>query len=110
MTLKKTLVACRSVPMSVVIDETWARTNMPRLSSWAPRGSSPKFRTANGRLRPSWPRCRLCLFDGLINRERFLAYVEQFPNDSLSFTSSTGGTVRHAIDAGTKSVGFKPNR
>ena len=69
----------------IFIDETWAKTNMTRAHGWAPRGqrlvdkiphghwNTTTFLAALRRDRIDAP----CLFDGPINGELFLAYVEQ---------------------------------
>src|SRR5208282_2239713 len=105
-TLKKTLVAReqgradisrhrirwrsrqRSIDPSrlVFIDETWTKTNMTRLYGWAPRDRRLVVNVPHAHWKTATflaaLRCdRLeapCLFDGPINGERFLAYVEQF--------------------------------
>ena len=45
----------------VFIDETWTKTNMTRRYGWPTRGAglSPRFPTAIGRRRHSWPRCAM---------------------------------------------------
>ena len=67
------------------IDETWTKTNMAPLRGWAPRGerlpgcapyghwNTMTFLAALRCDRIEAP----CLLDGLVNRESFLAYVEQ---------------------------------
>ena len=69
----------------VFIDETWLKTNMAPLRGWAPRGARPPgwaplghwktmtFVAALRRQSVTAP----CVFDGPINGQCFLAYVEQ---------------------------------
>lgn len=69
----------------VFIDETWTKTNMTRTHGWAPRGQRLIDKTPHGHWKTSTFLAALrhdrieapCLFDGPINSERFLAYVEQ---------------------------------
>jgi transposase len=68
----------------VFIDETWAKTNMTPLRGWAPCGARLKAKAPFGRWKTmtfiAALRCdRIdapCLFDGPINGEAFLAYVQ----------------------------------
>jgi transposase len=68
----------------VFIDETWAKTNMAPLRGWCPRGARLKAKAPFGRWKTmtfiAALRCdRIdapCLFDGPINGEAFLAYVQ----------------------------------
>ena len=70
----------------VFIDETWTKTNMTRLYGWAPRGERLVDKVPYGHWKTQTVLAALrcdrveapCLFDGPINGERFLAYVEQF--------------------------------
>ena len=70
----------------VFIDETWTRTNMAPLRGWGPCGERLRATAPFGRWRTmtfiAALRCdRIdapCLFDGPINGEAFLAYVETF--------------------------------
>ena len=67
------------------IDETWTKTNMTRLHGWAPRGQRLIGKVPHGHWKTSTFLAALrhdrieapCLFEGPINGERFLAYVEQ---------------------------------
>jgi len=92
----------------VFIDETWTKTNMTRLYGCAPRGQRL---LRNDRLEAP------CLFDGPINGERFLAYVEQFlvptlkRNDIVvldNLGSHKGKAVRRAIRAAGARLLFLP--
>ena len=107
------------------IDETWTKTNMTRLYSWAPRGprlvakiphrhwKTATFLAALRNDRIDAP----CVFDGPINGERFLAYVEQFlvptlkRNDIVvldNLGSHKGKAVRNAIKAAGARLLFLP--
>ncbi len=98
----------------VFIDETWTKTNMAPLRGWCRRGARLRAKAPFGR----WTtmtfiaalRCdRIeapCLFDGPINGEAFLAYVEGFlvptlqPGDVVimdNLGSHRGRAVRRAI-------------
>jgi transposase len=100
----------------VFIDETWAKTNMTRLYGWAPRGKRLVDKVPHGHWKTATFLAALrndridapCLFDGPINGERFLAYVEQFlvptlkPGDIVildNLGSHKGKAVRKAIRA-----------
>jgi len=69
----------------VFIDETWAKTNMTRLRGWAARGRRLVDKVPHGHWKTTTFLAALrsdridapCLFDGPINSERFIAYVEQ---------------------------------
>jgi hypothetical protein len=69
----------------VFIDETWTKTNMTRSCGWAERGRRLIDKVPHGHWRTTTFVAALrhdridapCLFDGPINGERFLAYVEQ---------------------------------
>ena len=108
------------------IDETWTKTNMTRLYGWAPRGrrlvvakipyghwKTATFLAARRNDRIDAP----CVFDGPINSERFLAYVEQFlvptlkRNDIVvldNLGSHKGKAVRNAIKAAGARLLFLP--
>ena len=110
----------------VFIDETWAKTNMAPLRGWGPRGQRLIVKAPHGR----W--CTLtflaalraeridapCLFDGPINGQKFLAYVERFlvptlqPGDIVildNLGSHKGKAVRRAIrQAGAKLLFLPP--
>ena len=106
----------------VFIDETWAKTNMTRLLGWAPRGERLIDKVPHGQWKTATFLAALrsdrieapCLFDGPINGERFLAYVEQFlaptlkPGDVVildNLGSHKGKAVRKAIrDVGARLV------
>jgi transposase len=98
----------------VFIDETWTKTNMTRTHGWAPRGERLVDKVPHGHWKTSTFLAGLrndriaapCLFDGPINGERFLAYVEQVlvpvlkPGDIVvmdNLGSHKSKAVRHAI-------------
>jgi hypothetical protein len=110
----------------VFIDETWTRTNMTRLYGWAPRGERLVAKVPQGKWKTATFLAALrndrieapCVFDGPINGERFLAYVEQFlvptlkPNDIVvldNLGSHKGKAVRSAIKAAGGVCCFFPN-
>ena len=70
----------------VFIDETWAKTNMAPLRGWGPRGQRLIGKAPHGRWHTLTFLAALradridapCLFNGPINGQKFLAYVEQF--------------------------------
>jgi putative transposase len=109
----------------VFIDETWTKTNMTRLHGWARRGRRLVDKVPHGRWKTATFLAALrcdrveapCLFDGPINGERFLAYVEQFlvptlkPNDIVvadNLGSHKGKAVRRAIKAAGARLLFLP--
>jgi DDE superfamily endonuclease len=69
----------------IFIDETWAKTNMVRLRGRCKRGTRLIDTTPHGHWKTSTFIAALsedgllapCVFDGAINGELFLAYVEQ---------------------------------
>jgi len=109
----------------VFIDETWTKTNMTRLYGWARRGRRLVDKVPHGHWKTATFLAALrrdrveapCLFDGPINGERFLAYVEQFlvptlkPNDIVvldNLGSHKGKAVRKAIKAAGARLLFLP--
>ena len=102
------------------IDETWAKDNMTPLRGWGPRGVRLKATAPFGRWKTmtfiaALRRDRIdapCLFDGPINGEVFLAWVQTFlvptlrPGDIVimdNLGSHRGKQVRQAIrQAGAK--------
>lgn len=70
----------------VFIDETWVKTNMAPLRGWGPRGARLIGKAPHGRWRTLTFLAALrveridapCIFDGPINGQKFLAYVERF--------------------------------
>jgi putative transposase len=103
----------------VFIDETWAKTNMTRLYGWAPRGERLLDKVPHGHWTTTTFLAALrndrieapCVFDGPINGERFLAYVEQFLVPTLrpgnivvldNLGSHKGKAVRKAIRAAAR--------
>ena len=69
----------------VFIDETWAKTNMTRTHGWCRRGAALHAKVPHGHWQTMTFLAALrhdtitapCVFDGPINGESFLAYVEQ---------------------------------
>ena len=109
----------------VFIDETWTKTNMTRLYGWAQRGRRLVAKVPHGHWKTATFLAALrndrieapCLFDGPINGERFLAYVEQFlvptlkRNDIVvldNLGSHKGKAVRKAIKAAGARLLFLP--
>lgn len=109
----------------VFIDETWAKTNMAPLRGWAPRGQRLVGKAPHGRWRTQTFLAGLrndrltapCVFDGPINGERFLAYVEQIlvpalrPGDIVvmdNLGSHKSQAVRQAIRAAGARLFFLP--
>jgi transposase len=106
----------------VFIDETWAKANMAPLRGWGPRGERLKAKAPFGRWKTlaiiaALRRDRIdapCLFDGPINGEIFLAWVQTFllptlrPGDIVvldNLGSHRGKRVRQAIrQAGAKLI------
>jgi len=81
----------------IFIDETWTKTNMVRLYGWAPVGHRLVDAVPHGHWKTSTFIAGLrqdglvapCVFNGAINGESFLAYVEQV----LVPTLTSGDTV-----------------
>jgi transposase len=109
----------------VFIDETWAKTNMTPLRGWCQRGARLKAKAPFGRWKTmtfiAALRCdRIdapCLFDGPINGEAFLAYVQTFLVPTLragdivimdNLGSHRGKAVRKAIRAAGAKLLFLP--
>jgi putative transposase len=98
----------------VFIDETWVKTNMAPLRGWCRRGKRLIGKAPHGRWRTMTFIAALrldgidapCVFDGPINGESFLAYIEQVlvptlePGDIVvidNLGSHKGKAVRAAI-------------
>jgi len=109
----------------VFIDETWAKTNMAPLRGWCPRGARLRATAPFGHWKTmtfiAALRCdRIdapCLFDGPINGEAFLAYVEGFlvpalqPGDIVvmdNLGSHRGRRIRQAIRRAGAKLLFLP--
>jgi transposase len=109
----------------VFIDETWTKTNMTRLYGWAPRGRRCIAKVPHGHWTTATFLAALrndcieapCLFEGPINGERFLAYIEQFlvptlkPGDIVvldNLGSHKGKAVRRAARAAGAHLLFLP--
>lgn len=109
----------------VFIDETWTKTNMAPLRGWCLRGARLKAKAPFKRWQTmtfiAALRCdRIdapCLFDGPINGDAFLGYVETFlvptlkPGDVVimdNLGSHRGKPVRKAIRAAGARLLFLP--
>lgn len=109
----------------VFIDETWTKTNMTRTHGWAPCGERLVDKVPHGHWKTTTFLAALrhdrivapCLFDGPINGERFLAYVEQElvptlqPSDIVvmdNLGSHKGKAVRRAIRKAGAKLFFLP--
>jgi len=110
----------------VFIDETWAKTNMAPLRGWGPRGQRLIGKAPHGRWHTLTFVAALradridapCLFNGPINGQKFLAYVEQFLVPTLrsgdivimdNLGSHKSKAVRKAIrNAGAKLLFLPP--
>ena len=109
----------------VFIDETWTKTNMAPLRGWGPCGERVKAKAPFGRWRTMtfiaalrWDRIDApCLFDGPINGQSFLAWVERLlvptlhPGDIVimdNLGSHKAKAVRQAIRAAGAKLVFLP--
>ena len=109
----------------VFIDETWAKTNMARSHGRCAKGTRLRAKVPHGHWKTLTFLAALrndridaaCVFDGPINGERFLAYVEQFlvptlaPGDIVildNLSSHENPGVRKAIRAAGAKVFFLP--
>jgi len=109
----------------VFIDETWIKTNMAPLRGWGPKGQRLRSFVPHGHWRTltflAALRCDQltapCVFDGPINGQCFLAYVQQQlvpvlrPGDIVimdNLGSHKSVAVRHAIRAAGARLRFLP--
>jgi transposase len=109
----------------VFIDETWVKTNMAPLRGWCRRGRRLIGKAPHGRWRTLTFIAALridrieapCVFDGPINGESFLAYVEQVLVPTLrsgdivvidNLGSHKGKAVAGAIHAAGARLVFLP--
>jgi transposase len=109
----------------IFIDETWTKTNMAPLRGWSPRGRRLRGKAPHGHWQTMTFIAALrvdridapCVFDGPINGESFLAYVEQVLAPTLSpgdvviidnLGSHKGKRVRAAIRAAGAHLVFLP--
>ena len=109
----------------VVIDETWASTNMARLPGRTPKGERLRAGIPHGHWKTTTFVAGLRLtgmmatmvLDGPINRDAFQAYVEQVlvrelrPGDIVimdNLSSHKGVAIRQAIEAAGASLLFLP--
>jgi transposase len=99
----------------VFIDETWAKTNMTRLSGWWPRGERLVAKVPHGHWHTLTVLAALradriaapCVFDGPINGESFTAYVREIlVLDNLG--SHKGAEVRSLIRGAGCHLAFLP--
>ena len=109
----------------IFIDETWTKTNMTRLYGWAEVGQRLVDAVPHGHWNTSTFIAGLrrdgliapCVFDGAINGEAFLAYVEQVlvptlrPGDVVimdKLSSHRVAGVRQAIEGAGASLLYLP--
>jgi transposase len=109
----------------VFIDETWASTAMTRRYGRSPKGQRLLGFAPNGHWKTTTFVAALrhdhiaapCVFDGPINGESFLAYIEQLlvptlkPGDIVvldNLSSHKGAGVREAIEATGATLRFLP--
>ena len=109
----------------IFVDETWVKTNMVRLRGRAQRGQRLVDKTAHGHWKTSTFIAALRLdgviapgvFDGAINGDLFLAWVEQVlvptlrPGDVVvmdNLSSHKSAAVKHAIEAASAELRFLP--
>lgn len=109
----------------VFIDETWAKTNMTRTHGRCPKGARLHAKVPHGHWKTLTFLAALrhdridapCVFDGPINGQRFLAYVEQFlvptlaPGDVVildNLGSHKSPAVRKAIRTAGAKLFFLP--
>lgn len=109
----------------VFIDETWAKTNMAPLRGWSPCGRRLIGKAPHGRWRTQTFLAGLrhdrltapCVFDGPINGQKFLAYVEQILVPTLktgdivvmdNLSSHKSQAVRRALRAAGARLFFLP--
>lgn len=104
----------------VFVDETWAKTNMTRTRGWCRKGLPLKAKVPQGHWKTMTFLAALrhdriaapCVFDGPINGERFLAWVQQALAPTLNLgdvvimdnlSSHKSPAIRKAIrDAGAR--------
>jgi transposase len=109
----------------VFIDETWVKTNMAPIRGWSLCGERLAAKVPHGHWKTSTFIAALrhdridapCVFDGPINAESFLAYVEQVLIPTLNrgdivvldnLGSHKGRSVRKAIRAAGAKLFFLP--
>ena len=89
----------------IFIDETWTKTNMTRLYGWARVGHRLVDAVPHGHWNTSTFIAGLrrdglvapCVFDGAINGEAFLAYVEQILLPTLTQGAGERGLDSHSL-------------
>ena len=104
----------------VFIDETWTKTNMAPIHGWGEKGERLKAFVPHGHWKTltfiAALRSRAitapCVFDGPINGESFLRYIEQFlvptlkPGD-IVILDNLGSHKGEAVRAAIKSAGAR---
>lgn len=104
----------------VFVDETWAKTNMAPLHGWGNKGVRLKAFVPHGHWKTMTFIAALrhdaitapCVFDGPINGESFLRYVEQFlvptlkPGD-LVIMDNLGSHKGEAVNAAIRTAGAR---
>jgi transposase len=104
----------------VFIDETWTKTNMAPLRGWADKGQRLQAFVPHGHWKTMTFLAALrydgitapCVFDGPVNSESFLAYVEQVllatlkPGD-IVIMDNLGSHKSKAVKKAIKSVGAR---
>ena len=109
----------------IFVDETWVKTNMVRLRGRALQGQRLVDKTAHGHWKTSTFIAALRhdgviapgVFDGAVNGDLFLAWVEQVlvptlrPGDVVvmdNLSSHKSAAVKHAIEAASAELRFLP--
>lgn len=104
----------------VFIDETWTKTNMAPLRGWGAKGERLKAYVPHGHWKTLTFLAALrhdgltapCVFDGPINGESFLRYVEQFlvptlKSGDLVIMDNLGSHKSEAVRAAIKAAGAR---
>jgi transposase len=104
----------------VFIDETWTKTNMAPIRGWCARGRRLPCKVPHGHWRTLTFIAALrldrvdapCVFDGPINGESFLAYIEQVLVPTLAsgdvvIIDNLGSHKGKAVRAAIRSVGAR---
>ena len=109
----------------MILDQTWAKTNMARTHGRAPRGQRLPMSVPHGHWHTSTVIAGLtlrgmiapCILDGPMNRDAFVTYVEQVlvpelrPSDVVildNLPSHKGPKVRNLIHAAGAELVFLP--
>ena len=104
----------------VFIDETWTKTNMTRSHGWTERGRRLIDKVPHGHWQTTTFVAALrhdridapCLFDGPINGERFLAYVNEeltptLNKDDIVVADNLGSHKSKAVRQAIRNVGAR---